>query len=1600
MLAECLGTEKWFALLGKPRGTVSRVIKEAVQRAGSEFTEEALTEVAQRISDGFVMGEQSEYSAYIRELMKAGLTEAEANAEAFKEFFIKNPLKAGATGAISAAMTGAGADIRNAAQIYGAGKQISNSPDAMNSLQEAAEDVLKQNYMGRNAEYSKGLQKDISNALEASANAKGKFGAAWNAGKARAGLAELYNTPKLSINSDTVFSDLRNEERNGAAQNKIETMKDGKKYVKADRQVIFTNNPDNWGKELEAYINDEIRRGQDVNIVTEDGDVLKITADTAWKIGDMHGWDEEAFPVKMDMGTHIDELAQVSRRVSTRDARDRSNKRFQPDKFEYRTAYFEDFNGDYYRVHISVGRDKNGKTIYSIGNDIKRRSSPGAYGSSANRRRSWSGAPSSNSIRENGEKYNSNFNQNNQWTFKRIAQLDNAVKKSGVNIIIEDIPQAEVEGNKVRQGAYYRNANTIVIDPRVSDVQIANTVLFHELAHSTEGTKYYDEFKNYIKGIKGADFITETERKMKSLGLSREEAESEAVADFVKDIFRGGTEEMNGFLARNYTAARELIDGMKNIIDGVKMRFGVEPSSVYERAVRSFEKALAKRETGGTEKVQNRIEYLNDGRSYVTPDREAIFTNNPEKWGEELEAYINDEIRHGRDVKLLADNGDILNITEDTAWKVGDMNGWNEKTFPIKMNMGTHIDELAEISKPNNVKDAGDRSDKRFQPDKFEHRTAYFRDYDNKYYRVHLSVGIDENGKTVYSIGNDIKEQEFPQANGSGSAAEVQRQSRSEGDGLSGATLNTIIRDADGKYNSNFNQEYRDENVKNSTGEVSAEEKARLIKEDRITEEGKSVKQQLEENADKLNSMEPVFVRNDISVQRGNRGDNLNWILKELGTKDIRVQREGVGEIILDSKRISNSLRYLKSDGELAAYTALPEVLKNGTIIDAINNHKGREYSTLTIGAPVVINEVRGNVAAVIKQDSGKNVYKVHRILLPDGSSFVYKKNESSAERAEVNTQNVPTRTPAVTAFNNSILENGEKHNSNFNQKYQDKNVKNSTREVSPEEKARLLREEEERRKEYGSKGGYEGHSMSRRAAEAYSSGEKPISKWTKSEILTGIEETARDNDIDIEGIDFSKLTTEELKSKFLRNSPWHHTGSFYNATDFYEISAAAVAETTREDIERIISGRTRRQLTNAERAEKAMNEKALEEAKEVYKKIKFIYNSGVTNYKSANTLFRRYANDDLDLDGLYKKAVKKTGRAEDAYKLERVSNNKGLATVKNRILEDYEAKGGAMLFETREDAVIKEKDIRNIQSIPRKSVNDFTSADIEKTETFARKYYNEMGNKSPFFRAWFGDWRENDTTPLKIADQKGSDRGITKNIDTGWDINVSGKVFSESNHKAPNNQRALPYLDYINSIVENAVLLDSYTIPEEKTKSNQSAMMHSLYAIADMGNGRELLKLYVEEINDVNQDGTIKRAYQLQNIQKAAPASVRVQGTPLSSLTNTGTAYINNISQLFAAVKRLDKNFQPRESSKVVNDDGTPRRMYYTTYHSFGTSDAGEILKRIDTQNLLTALQKINEEAIGDLAEAVELYNKVNNTDFDGIIKPTFMNNIIASAL
>ena len=252
----------------------------------------------------------------------------------------------------------------------------------------------------------------------------------------------------------------------------------------------------------------------------------------------------------------------------------------------------------------------------------------------------------------------------------------------------------------------------------------------------------------------------------------------------------------------------------------------------------------------------------------------------------------------------------------------------------------------------------------------------------------------------------------------------------------------------------------------------------------------------------------------------------------------------------------------------------------------------------------------------------------------------------------------------------------------------------------------------------------------------------------------------------------------------------------------------------------------------------------------------------------------------------------------------------------------------------------LSDSEIQVVQNIGRKSVNTFSSAEIQATEQFAKQYWEEMGVKSPFFRAWFGDWRANDQTPLQIADQQGNARGVQRNEDTGWDIQVSGKVFNETSaHKQAQNVAAREYLPYINDIVKKAVLLDSYSLGEGKAKSHNSLLMHSMYAVADTGNGPELLKLYVEEMNDPNRAETGKRAYQLQNIE-SQQLSAKGSGTSLAQ--SISTADIKSVADLFAAVKQHDANFTPKPASMIVNGDGTPKVVYHGSYRNFSVFDGG----------------------------------------------------------
>ena len=311
-------------------------------------------------------------------------------------------------------------------------------------------------------------------------------------------------------------------------------------------------------------------------------------------------------------------------------------------------------------------------------------------------------------------------------------------------------------GDDYIRGMWYSNGNTLFIDPSATEQDIERAISVHEMTHAAESSKHYAEYADYVKERLGQEeFNRRTAEIMKDDKLSQKDAEKEVIAYYTqKELFQNA-DEMKRFIEHNYSIANRVIDSLKDGYDKVKALFGKEAS---DNGLRYFERALGTRQPGVDTGTRNAIIKLPDGKQYVQADRQIMKSDNPDNWGNELEEYINDEIRHGRDVIIPTVEGDKIKITEDTAWKIGDLSEWDETTAPIKMNMGSHIDELLQVSKYDNNKDAGDRTGKRFQPDSFDYRIAFFRDFDEAYYKLNISIGVDKNGKRYNIELDNIRE--------------------------------------------------------------------------------------------------------------------------------------------------------------------------------------------------------------------------------------------------------------------------------------------------------------------------------------------------------------------------------------------------------------------------------------------------------------------------------------------------------------------------------------------------------------------------------------------------------------------------------------------------------------------------------------------------------------------------------------------------------------------------------------------------------------------------------------------------------------------------
>ena len=292
----------------------------------------------------------------------------------------------------------------------------------------------------------------------------------------------------------------------------------------------------------------------------------------------------------------------------------------------------------------------------------------------------------------------------------------------------------------------------------------------------------------------------------------------------------------------------------------------------------------------------------------------------------------------------------------------------------------------------------------------------------------------------------------------------------------------------------------------------------------------------------------------------------------------------------------------------------------------------------------------------------------------------------------------------------------------------------------------------------------------------------------------------------------------------------------------------------------------------------------------------------------------------------------------------------------------------------------ITANDVAVLQSIGRKSVSRFTSNDIKKAEKWARVLYSELGAKSPFFRTWFGDWRENDTSQIGVVnipeyvgtnDARKQNRGTFINSDTGWNIRVSRQGETNTISHSGEGKMSEYGLSGIKELVENAVLLNSEVHEHHNNdpRNDLIAFDHKLYTIGFRESEIGLYRVTVEESFHDPKHANERVFHNLKYIEKVATVGGRFADFNLHGVsTSDDIATTYNVADLYRFVKKYDNDFsgagKPNEA--MLNEDGTPKIVYPITDAKFTMFDRTKGRSKMDIQGTFFSPWKLDVQGYG----------------------------------
>lgn len=145
--------------------------------------------------------------------------------------------------------------------------------------------------------------------------------------------------------------------------------------------------------------------------------------------------------------------------------------------------------------------------------------------------------------------------------------------------------------------------------------------------------------------------------------------------------------------------------------------------------------------------------------------------------------------------------------------------------------------------------------------------------------------------------------------------------------------------------------------------------------------------QEVEDNIVTVSNMKPIteISSSAFSMEGKRLVDNVTEFFKSIGGK---VESKDIGTVELSKRGIKSDMGHGMGPAKAASFAALPEVIKEGRIVDWQENWKERRYDTAVIAAPFTMDGTEYMMGVVVKQTGNGNKFYVHEVMtIKDGES-------------------------------------------------------------------------------------------------------------------------------------------------------------------------------------------------------------------------------------------------------------------------------------------------------------------------------------------------------------------------------------------------------------------------------------------------------------------------------------------------------------------------------------------------------------------------------------------------------------------------------------